>query len=504
MSEFVDFSIGNNAILSYKRLDYKIWFALSEFVDNSLQSYRANEKILNEYYKESKKKFEVSITTDRKKSITIRDNSIGMDLSELKKALQIAQPPSDTSGLSEFGMGLKTASCWLGDKFSILTKKYGSEFSYKVEFDVNDVAGGKSKLEITSVKDTTSPSGTTIEISKLHKTIASNTETKIIDYLSNIYRVDIRENRMQLWWNGKEIKYDEELIFWKAADGTPYKKNIQEFTVNGKKVTGWLGIFDEGAGGRNKAGIAVIRRGRCIQSQPNAWMPLGLFGEGYEGTNSLVAQRLFGEINLDDFDVSHTKNAILFHDDEEDEISSNLLKQFSDYKSVAGTPYKKLKEDPNMKKLQEETAQEKLANAPVTNFVLFEDVPTEKVVKENKAAAIKELENVKPNISIQYKVDNELMKKTLTVDMFIDPNKSRNDEYLLIEYPNDEKIIVVINNSHPYYQNAIGDDPVVNHLVSAAADALAEWKCRFQADAIKPDTIRLLKDGILRAIQKVN
>jgi hypothetical protein len=359
MSDFIDFSIGNNAILSYKRLDYKIWFALSEFVDNSLQSYRANEELLNNYYKKNNKGFEVAITTNKKDSISIRDNSVGMDINELKKALQIANPPSDTSGLSEFGMGLKTASCWLGDKFSILTKKFGSEHSYKVVFDVNEVANGKSKIEIIELRDTTSPSGTTIEIYELHKSIATNTETKIKDFLSNIYRIDIREQKMKLLWNTKELKYDEDLIFWKAADGTPYRKPIKEFYVNGKKVTGWLGIYGEGAGGRNKAGIAVIRRGRCIQSQPNAWMPIGLYGEGYEGTNSTVAQRLFGEINLDDFDVSHTKNAILFHDDEEDEIQDELLKQFSDFKKVAGTPFKKLKEDPDMKKLQEETAYSK-------------------------------------------------------------------------------------------------------------------------------------------------
>ena len=46
MSEKIPFNIGPNVILSYKRLDYKIWYALAEFIDNSTQSYISNRKVL--------------------------------------------------------------------------------------------------------------------------------------------------------------------------------------------------------------------------------------------------------------------------------------------------------------------------------------------------------------------------------------------------------------------------------------------------------------------------
>ena len=50
---------------------------------------------------------------------------MGMDLEDLQRAVQLAAPPPDTSGRGEFGMGMKTSCCWLGDHWKIITKKLG-------------------------------------------------------------------------------------------------------------------------------------------------------------------------------------------------------------------------------------------------------------------------------------------------------------------------------------------------------------------------------------------
>jgi hypothetical protein len=121
----------------------------------------------------------------------------------------------------------------------------------------------------------------------------------------------------------------------------------------------------------------------------------------------------------------------------------------------------------------------------------------DQVVKDNKQATLADILQFTPDLTLRFNDE-------LDVEIYTDVTKSPNDEYVLFEYPTDNKIIVVVNNRHPYYENAIGDDPVVNHLVSAAADALAEWKCRKQGGEIKPDTIRLIKDQILRMVMKAD
>jgi hypothetical protein len=222
-----------------------------------------------------------------------------------------------------------------------------------------------------------------------------------------------------------------------------------------------------------------------------------LFGSQDDGGNNLISQRLFGEIVLDEFRASHTKNAIRFYGTEEEQIEQNLIEQFSAYKAIAGTPYKKLKEDAVVKQAQKVAAQAKLEKAAVASFVAFEPVPSDQVVKDNKQSTLSDILQFTPDLTLRFNDE-------LDVEIYTDVTKSPNDEYVLFEYPTDNKIIVVVNNRHPYYENAIGDDPVVNHLVSAAADALAEWKCRRQGGEIKPDTIRLIKDQILRMVMKAD
>lgn len=498
MNDHVDFSLGNEAILRYKDLDYKIWYALAEFVDNSSQNYLDNKKTLDQVFAKNGDKFSVHITTDREKTIEITDNAMGMNYDDLKKALHVGTPPKDNTGRHEFGMGLKTASCWLGDVWVIKTKKVGELDELEVIFDVNKVAAGESSLAITR---RTHPENerdlgfTSLKISKLHNPIASRTQTKIIDYLTSMYRVDIRENIMDLKWNGVSMKYEAESQLLKAHNGEVYKKEIIPFMVEGKKVSGWIGILS--SGGVNKGGLAIIRRGRCIVAHPEAWKPKRLFGTQDDGGNSLISQRLFGEIILDDFRASHTKNAIRFYGTEEEQIEANLTEQFMAYKSIAGTPYKKLKEEAVIKQAQKNAAQSKLERPSVASFVAFEPVPSDQVVRDNKQATLADIIQFTPDLTLRFNDE-------LDVEIYTDVTKSPNDEYVLFEYPTDNKIIVVVNNRHPYYENAIGDDPVVNHLVSAAADALAEWKCRRQGGEIKPDTIRLLKDQILRMVMKAD
>ena len=73
------FEIGSSVLSRYADLDYDIWYALAEFVDNSLHSYLNNQEALNRL---NVNICEVAISlTDNNgnDSIIINDNAAGID-----------------------------------------------------------------------------------------------------------------------------------------------------------------------------------------------------------------------------------------------------------------------------------------------------------------------------------------------------------------------------------------------------------------------------------------
>ncbi|MES1197314.1 MAG: hypothetical protein ABUL55_01700 [Pseudomonadota bacterium] len=102
----------------------------------------------------------------------------------------------------------------------------------------------------------------------------------------------------------------------------------------GKPISGWIGVLRRG--GRKFGGFSLFQHERQIQGFPNAWKPRTIFGGvDDEGANNLVSQRLTGVINLDGFQVSHTKDAVLFEGDEEEELEKFLTAVSADYRNYA-------------------------------------------------------------------------------------------------------------------------------------------------------------------------
>src|SRR5271155_1329889 len=101
-------------ILSVLRhLNYKAWFAMAEFVDNSLQSYLQNRERLQELHgRDFRLKVEIEIDRSDEVCIKIRDNAAGIATADYARAFRPAELPTDRSGFAEFGMGMKSAACW--------------------------------------------------------------------------------------------------------------------------------------------------------------------------------------------------------------------------------------------------------------------------------------------------------------------------------------------------------------------------------------------------------
>lgn len=94
-----------------KHLNYKAWFAMAEFIDNSIQSFAANRAKLKELNGSNfKLVINISIDPSGPGKITITDNAAGISEHDFPRAFRAAHVPTDRTGLSEFGIGMKSAA----------------------------------------------------------------------------------------------------------------------------------------------------------------------------------------------------------------------------------------------------------------------------------------------------------------------------------------------------------------------------------------------------------
>ena len=112
--EKVSIALQPSVYSTFRALNNTVALTLSEYVDNSVQSYLNNKERLLAL--DPSYKFSVQINVDQNNdTITIIDNAAGIDLNNYLRAFEPANIPLDATGLNEFGMGMKTASVWLAD-----------------------------------------------------------------------------------------------------------------------------------------------------------------------------------------------------------------------------------------------------------------------------------------------------------------------------------------------------------------------------------------------------
>ena len=489
----VQLELGLQVIHSYKRLSYSPWHALAEFVDNSTQSYFNNEDALQEAYAREGVPLTVSIVYARDTGlIRISDNAMGMSLQELQNGLKIGKPPENTSGRSQFGMGMKTAACWLGNEWSVRTKKLGETTENTIQVDVDRVAAGDNELPHTEVDGKDADLHyTVIEIRELNRELRGRTLGKIKDYLSSIYRQDIRRGILTLLWQDEPLSWldqDENILV--DREGHRYKKDF-EFSVDGKRAYGWVGVLDRGS--RARAGFSILHKDRVVRGWPDSWRPESLYGQ-VQGSNDLVNQRLIGEISLDDFQVSHTKDDILWMGTEEEEVQAGLRDACSDYREVALTRRRRQEDERRPSDVEIQTAVEELQNeltsAEMADMITLVTVPPPEVVREGFRPL---LEGIDPNDPAFGGAIG-----SLNVSGYLLMDSSSNDPYVSVESSEPTRVIVVINLNHPHISQLSGSEGMLNYLRHCTYDAIAEWQARHQSSELDPNTIKLLKDRLLR------
>ncbi|AQG79932.1 ATP-binding protein [Spirosoma montaniterrae] len=503
----MELQLGLEIISSYKRLSYTLWYALAEFVDNSTQAYYNNRELLDAIFEKNGQELIVKINYDSTYPdglITVSDNSIGMTYEELQNSVIIGRPPIITSGRSKYGLGMKTASFWLGNFWSIRTKKLGETEEHFVEVNAEKIANGDKALYYTVKKDLpTEEHYTIIQIQKLNQKFYGRTIDKTKRYLRSMYRKDIDKGILSLFWSEEKLTWSSQELFNRLIkqEGEPLIRNI-DFSVDDKRVTGWAGVLAKGS--RADAGFSIIQADRVIKGWPSSYRPETLFGPQEGGSNDLVNQRLVGELYLDGFDVSHTKDEVLFKGDEQELLEAKLQEQCGDLRALALRPKNSNRNVDERQpsnvdfKVAIQTVEEELSSTYVETFLNTFEIPDEEVIKGANEIVIKSVEKrTEPTFDI--------MIGGLRVKLYIDENMSPYEPYVLIQSTAYlDKVIVILNRSHPYWSQLSGVSEIVQFIRQCAYDGVAEWKAYSVTHKFDPDTIKLIKDNLLRLSYKVD
>lgn len=262
---------------AFARLNYKAWFALAEFVDNSIQSSLHDFTRLVEVDGAG---YRLSVSIDiREDEIEICDNAGGIPSSEYARAFVPAAPPKDTTGLSEYGIGMKAAASWFAKSWSVRTKALGEPVERVIAFDVPDIVQNlRDELEVREVASTAEAHFTTLILKGLNNPIRGRTLGKVKAHLASIYRMYLRDHTLELAVNGERLTFDMPTFLrapYFADLSSPqleWSKEISLDLGDGHTVKGWAGILQRGSAAN--AGFAIFRRRRLIEgSQGESYRP---------------------------------------------------------------------------------------------------------------------------------------------------------------------------------------------------------------------------------------
>lgn len=488
--------LGLDVIRSYKRMAYEPWTALGEFVDNSTQCYFNNQAALDRAFSAQGEKLTVSIIFEKEGSglLRISDNAMGMSRAELEHAMHVGLPPANRNGRSRYGLGMKQAACWFGNNWTITTKKLGETSEYTVSLNVEEAAKGNGDLHERVTTDL-SPDlhYTRIEITELNQRLHGRTQGKVKQYLAGMYSLDIDSQQLILKWQDVPLNVENDWEFITSSLGEKFRKDFQ-FQVNGKKAWGWVGVL--ASGGRPKAGFAIAHNSRLIRVWPTAWRPEDIFGST-EGSNDLVNQRLIGVIHLDEFEVSHTKDAIHWVSDEEDQVQKELKRICADYREVAQQNRKRQNHNEAAIQVAAKVIEAELHSAQLVDQIAA-PTPEPAVIVLDEQKLVEETDFSVSDFNASFVYGGTTVK----VMGKLDSTKSQHDPYVMLETTHDDRIVVIINMNHPQV-GAVEENGLANYFRYCTYDALAEWRAR-RVDTIEPSTIRKLKDQFLRVQFELN
>lgn len=320
---------------TFRFINNKVWYALAEYVDNSVQSFLDHKELLSKINPQGKLRVEITIDNEND-IITIADNAGGIAETDFQRAFELANIPLDASGLNEFGMGMKVSSIWLSNIWKVETSALGENLKKTVVFDIDDVTNNQRlDLDVQFESCPLEDHYTLITLSSLSQNKPRPMQiSHIKKHLASIYTKFIRDNILDLIVNGERLTFeplkilntpyyrtpDSNNIFWKKEINFTAPKYKDGKLVGNYVAKGFVALLETMSTSESN-GFLLFRRGRVIGSSgENKYRPLSLCGQ--EGSPRY--KRVFGELEIEGFDVSFTKNS--FQEDEDFEAFIQVLR----------------------------------------------------------------------------------------------------------------------------------------------------------------------------------
>lgn len=487
---------------TFRRISYRPWSAIAEFIDNSTQNYFENKETIAKVTGR-KASLEIDIAYDgRAKTLAIVDNANGMNWEELERAIQLNRPPQVTTGRSEFGMGLKMAACWFGSQWRVVTKRLGENVEYDAFVDVQRLEIQKPEAIVVSQRLGMEPEEhyTRIEIEKLHRTFRGRSVSSIRDNIASMYRRDIESGDITIRWNGEPFEWERDPVFEETLpDGEKisWQQDVQ-FHVEDYEVKGkvWIRI----PGNASRAGMHLFRRDRLVVGGPRSgYKPREIFA----APNSFQSQRLVGELNLDDWPVTQTKDAFDWDGDLETGFIEKLGHAVASYVQKTHTVPKDSSKKTTVADAQltgDNTRQALEGSEVDTTLTIVEtgpppprDLPTETSQRLQRAI---ERSDDQPTY-VQLGTEGVPTLKVYWLDDLPD-----SDIHAHFDMPSADELLLYVNLNHPFVERVISREPAKLDLyaLSLYADALVESGILKRGQNVPAHTFRHYKDRFLRVI----
>ena len=182
--------------------------------------------------------------------------------------------------------------------------------------------------------------------------------------------------------------------------------------------------------------------------------------------------------------------------EQEELVQAKLLEICEDYRREANTPRKSKDDQRGPSDLDTEEAigelRKELESKELKDIVTTNPMLTKKLI-ENVVKSVKTY--VAANFQEKFTVK---IIDGLSVKVYVESEMSINDPYVTIDSAKSNEVIVIVNSAHPHW-NQLGDSVnVLNYLRHCVYDGVAEWQSRKFVRNLLPDSIKILKDRLLR------